>query len=252
MLSQAIWWASIGLEALLLGWGIRAKLASRYPVFYCYISFVLVQDLIRLLTIRFGIKSLVYTCVYWTTEFQAVLFGCAIVFEIFRVGLAAYPGTARMARNVLAFCFALALAKAIASAYNDPQWWLESNTTEIERALRTVQAIAMVAFVVLCLLYSISFGKNLRGILVGYGLFIGARVISLVFVPVKAIGFWSYAYSISYSLALGIWVTHLWSYSENPVPQPAARLEADYQRLAAATRRRLQAARGQLAKAVRS
>lgn len=251
MLSQAIWWTSIALESFLLGWGLRAKLVSRYPVFYSYLSLVLLQDLFRLSAYRWN--SQIYSRIYWTTEFLSLLIGCAVVFEIYRVGLAAYPGTARMARGVLAFVFALALAKAIGSAWSDPRWWFESSTLEIERALRLVQAVAIVALIALFLFYSISFGKNLRGILLGYGLFIGVRLISLLFVPPDGRDFWFYAYSASYPAALGIWLAHLWSYSESSAPEPAnGRLESDYQRVAAATRRRLQAARGQLAKVVRS
>jgi len=250
MLSQSIWWGSITLEVLLLVRGSRERLAFRYPVFYSYIFFVLAQDVLLFAVYR---NTLIDTTVYWTAEFLSVMFGCVVVFEIYRVGLAAYPGTARMARNVLAFVFALALAKAIASAWSDPRWWLEVNTLEIERALRMAQALAIVALVALFLLYSISFGKNLRGILLGYGLFIGVRLISLIFVPVEGRDFWYYAYSASYPAALGIWLAHLWSYSASPAVGPAtSRLENDYQRVASATRRRLQTARGQLAKAVRS
>jgi hypothetical protein len=158
-----------------------------------------------------------------------------------------------MARNELAFVFILGLVKALTAAAGNPRWWLEASTLEIERTLRTVQAIAIVALVALFLLYSISFGRNLRGILLGYGLFIGLRVICLAFVSSEGRDFWFYAYSASYPAALGIWLAHLWSYSESPAPRATAdRLENDYQTVAAATRRRLQAARGQLAKAVRS
>lgn len=250
MLSQSIWWGSIALELLLVVRGSQGKLASRYPVFYSYISFVLVQDILLLVVYR---NARINLTVYWTAEFLSVIFGCAVVFEIYRVGLAAYPGAARMSRGVLAFGFTLALAKAIASVWSDPRWWSEASALEIERAVRTVQALAIFVLVALFLFYSISFAKNLRGILLGYGLFIGVRLISLIFVPEQGRNFWYYAYSVAYPVALGIWLAHLWSYSEIRSPEPAtARLETDYQRLAAATRRRLQTARGQLAKVVRS
>jgi hypothetical protein len=251
MLSQAIWAVSIALEVLLLGRGLQAKLAFRYPAFYSYISFVLVQDLLRFIAYRWN--SQVYSYTYWTTEFLSVLIACAVVFEIYRAGLAVYPGTARMARNALAFVFVLALVKGLAAAANDPRWWLEAGTLEIERTLRTVQAIAIVALVSLFLLYSIPFRTNLRGILLGYGSFVGLRVVCLTFVPAAGEDFWFYAYSASYPAVLGIWLAHLWSCNEVPDSAPATgRLENDYQRIAAATRRRLLAARGQLAKAVRS
>jgi hypothetical protein len=251
MLSQTIWCVSVALEVFLLGRGLQAKLVSRYPAFYGYVAFVLFQDLPRFLAYRRS--SPVYSYTYFVTEFLCLAIGCVVVFEVYRVGLSSYPGAARMARNVLALVFALALAKAIANVWGN--WWLEASTMEIERDLRTVQALAILGLVSLFLVYAIPFGKNLRGILLGYGLFVAVRVISLIFfVPVLGRRvFWDYVYSASYLLALGIWLTHLWAYSENPATQPSAgRLESDYLRLAAATRRRLQAARGQLAKAVRS
>ena len=253
MLSQSIWWSSIALEILLLVRGLLARVASRYPAFYFYVSFVLLQDLLSFLVYRWYPPQ-IYRSVYWTTEFLGVLIGCGIVFEIYRVGLAAYPGAARMARNVLAIVFSTALAKGLADAANDPRWWLEATARDVEIVLRTVQAISLIALVALFLFYSIPFGKNLRGILVGYGLFVSASVVSMNFAPVGVrtfSDFWVYLFPASYLITLSVWTAHLWSYRAIPVPKETVRIEQEYQRLAAATHRRLQEARGYLAKAVR-
>src|SRR6266849_1876620 len=180
MLSQLIGWGGITLEVLLLVRGLKGKLAFRYPVFYSYISFVLFQDLLSFVVDRWYHQY--YRNVYWFTEFLALLFGCAVVFEIYRVGLAAFPGTARMARNALALVFALAVAIGLAQAWTDPRWWMQAATTDIEGAMRAVEALAIIVLVALFLFYSIPVGKNLRGILLGYGLFVGASVLSLEFV----------------------------------------------------------------------
>src|ERR1700682_402481 len=47
MLDQAIWRSTIALELLLFVRGFQSALVSRYPVFYTYISFVLLQELLR-------------------------------------------------------------------------------------------------------------------------------------------------------------------------------------------------------------
>jgi len=250
MLSQAIWWSSIALETVLLVRGFRGKLASRYPFFYSYLAFVLFEDLSSLVVYRW--RPGLYSSSYWATEFLGVVIGCGVVLEIYRIGLLRYPGAARMARNTLMFVFVMASTKALVAAAYVPQGWLDVNTLQVEGTLRSVQAAFLVALVALFLFYSIPFRRNLRGILLGYGLFVGERVIALVFVPEQGKDFWFYAYSASYLAALGIWLTHLWSYSAVPGEEPSSRqLEIDYQRLASATLRRLQAARGQLAKAVR-
>src|SRR6266446_2704777 len=222
MLSLVIWWSGIVLESLLLARGLQAKLWTRYPVFYAYISFVWLQSLLRFSI--FHLRPQQYRPIYWITEGLGVLAGCAVVFEIYRVGLAAYRGTARMARNLLAFAFVLAFTKAIVETWNDPHWWLIATTMDLERPLRMAQALAIVALVVLFLFYSIPFGRNLRGVLLGYGLFIGE---SIIWLTLRSSGgekfrqFWSYVHPASYFVVLGIWAVHLWSYVPNPEPRRA-------------------------------
>jgi hypothetical protein len=180
--------------------------------------------------------------------------GCAVVFEIYRVGLSAYPGTARLARNLLGFVFLLALVKATVETGNNPLWWSTASTLDLELALRVVQALALLALVVLFLFYAIPFGRNLRGILLGYGLFLGESVVWLSFVPRSGANFraiWSPIHAGSYFVVLLVWALHLWSYVPNPEPKVSVRLEEQYQRMAASTSRRLEEARGYLAKAVR-
>jgi hypothetical protein len=253
MLSQFLWWSSIALEVLLLSRGIANGLSRRFPVFYGYLFFVLAQELPRFLSYRFYGDGVVYRYVYWTTEFLAVAIGCGVVLEIYRNALASFPGTARMARALLAGVFFLALLKGIVSATGNPGWWLKANTLEIEGAVRTVQAIGILALSSVFLFYAIPFGMNLRGLLLGYGLFVSTRVISLMFVPPSGQGFWFYAYSAFYPAVLGLWIVFLWSPSE--VPERGGmglRLENDYQRVAAVTQRRLADARRYLARATQT
>jgi hypothetical protein len=250
MLSQVFWWSSIALEIVLLVRGLCSRLAYRLPVFYGYIAFVVLQDLARFFAFEWNPQ--VYRGVYWVTEFLGLAVGSLVVFEIYRVSLAAYPGAARMARNALAFVFLTAAAKGLGDAAGSPEWQTASTALEIERALRAVQATAILALVALFLFYSIPFGRNLRGILLGYGLFIGERVICLTFIPPQGHHFWFYAYSASYIVALSLWLGHLWSYQPTPEPKANIKLEDEYQRIAAGTRRRLQETRGYLRKAVRS
>jgi hypothetical protein len=251
MLSHTIQWSCIALECFLLARGLRGRLLARYPIFYGYIFFVVAQSILRFIVHRWYNEQ-VYTPVYWATEFLGLLVGSLIVFEIYQVALAAYPGTARIARRILLLLFAIALARAGATFAGDPHLLSRATPLQIERALRTMQAISIAALVAVFAAYSIPFGKNLRGILLGYGLFVGERVICLAFVPTRGEDFWFYAYSASYIAALGLWLQHLWAYQANPALQPVAQLDREYQLIAARTRRRLQDARGYLRKAAGS
>jgi hypothetical protein len=251
ILDYSIWSGSIALEIVLLLRAFRTRLRFRYPIFYTYILFVLMQSLLRL-TVNLYRPGL-YSYAYWTTEFVGVVIGCAVVFEIYRVGLASYPGTARMARVLLAILFLIAVAKALADISNDPRSWAEATTIDIERAVRTVQALAIAALVGLFLSYAIPFGRNLKGILLGYGLFIGASVMWFTFAHAggdRFRDFWSYLNPASYDFALGLWAVYLWSPQVQPEPLSHVRLEEQYQRVAARTHRRLQTARGYLGKVI--
>jgi hypothetical protein len=46
MLTQTIWWGGILLEFLLLLRGIQTKWVRRFPIFYSYHIFILVQSLV--------------------------------------------------------------------------------------------------------------------------------------------------------------------------------------------------------------
>jgi hypothetical protein len=255
MLTQVIWWSSIALESLLLIRGFREKLASRYPAFYFYIFFVLLQDLVCF-AIRRSNSAKEYEFAYWTAEFLCVLVSCGIVLEIYRVGLAAYPGTARMARRLLGLIFVIVVVKTMVNIAVDPRWWTQATAKGVEGTLRGIQGVAVVSLVALFLFYSIPFGRNLRGIVLSYGLLVGFSVICLTFASSTAslrvqavLGF---LYSAIYPVFLTLWLVPLWSYEANPLPKYPVPLEQEYQRIASATQRRLHDARSYVARAVGS
>jgi hypothetical protein len=246
---NSIWWSSIALEVLLLLRAVRSRLHFSYPLFYAYVCFVLMQSFLRLTVYHY--RPDLYSYVYWTTEFIGVVIGCGIVYEIYHRGLVSFPGTARMARRLLTILFAMAVAKAIADASSDPRWWAEATVIDIERSIRTVQALAIAALVTVFLIYAIPFGRNLLGILLGYGIFVGVSVIWFTFLPAEGYQYqhlWSYLGPATYDFALSIWVVYLWSPQSQSALVPDMRLEEQYQRVAARTRQRLQQARGYLGK----
>lgn len=252
MLTQVIWWGGMCLEAVMLFRGLRERLVFKYPVFYLYIAFVLFEDLLRFYIYRW--HPAIYPQTYWITDFFGLVIGSGVVFEIYRSGLSAYPGTARMARNLLLLVFALTFAKVLVNTSYGSLWWPAETTAELERNLRIVQASALIALVALFLLYAIPFGRNLKGILSGYSLYIAVSLIQLTLVShfgnsIQRL--WSYVNSVSYLIALCIWTRGLWSHELSPELKPSTRLEYDYEALRAATRRRLQETRASLERAVR-
>jgi len=252
MFSLSIWTIGIVLELALLIRGASQGLLRRYPIFYSYISFVLVNDIV-FFALRVSPRTYLYY--YWIAEFFGLMLGCLVFFEFYRIALRTFPGTARMARALLFVLFLLAMIKTIVTTVNVPQWWWNARPAEVEGVLRVCQVLAILSLLVLLLFYTIPVGKNLRGILLGYGIFVSWSVVCLALVAAgvtKLNTLWSYTYSFSYLISLFVWTVHLWSYAPNPIPDRAIPLEQEYQRIAAATQRRLHDARGYLAKAVGS
>lgn len=252
MISVLIWSVGIALELILIVRGVQQRLLRRYPAFYSYIVFVFVTDIL-VYAVHFSQK--IYLYFYWTTEFLSLVLGCLALLEFFRAALVGYPGTARMARALLSLLFIVAMIKTVIKTLNVPVWWFNATPAQVEGLLRVCQLLAILSLTVLFLFYSVQFGKNLRGILLGFGIFFSWSVICLALVSAgvaKANSIWSYTLPLSYLLTLVVWAVHLWSYQPNPVPDRAIPLEQEYQRVAAATQRRFHTARGYLAKAVGS
>ena len=249
MLTDAIWSLAILLECSLILRGIVGRWAKHYRVFYFYISFVFFQDILSVVVSHWSQRA--YQYAYWITEFLGVLIGCGIVFEIYKAGLELYPGTARMARNLLGFVFVLAFTKAFVDAWNDPRWLPAASTMELERNARIVQVLALAVLAALFSVYRVPFGRNLRGMVLGYGFYVAASIPQLTFAASEGgrfVAFWGYLAPASYDVALLLLVVHLWSYEPQPTPARTVLLEQHYQQIAAATRRRLDEARGYVGK----
>jgi len=210
------------------------------------------ESLLRFFVYIFEPNS--YQSFYWGTQFLSVAVGCGVIWEIFRQALAQYPGAARMAKNVLSVIFVVVVSKTFLNALTGPVWSPARTTAELERNLCTVQVILLVAIVGLLAYYLIPTGRNLKGMILGYGFFIGASVVSLTlrshlgdsFQPV-----WQYLPAATHSVTLLIWCFTLWSYQPNPQPESEAGIERDYELLAAQTTKLLTQARGHLVRAMR-
>ena len=241
MLTMALWSLAILLEALLLVRGLQEKLLRQFPIFYLYILFVFVEEFLRFSAYRWHPNHYFY--VYWTTQFMSLVIGSAVIFEIYRVGLRSFPGTARMTRFILLIVFGAIFAKTLASPSGGLFLWLAKTSVELERNLRIVQALAILTLVSVFLWYAIPFGRNLKGILFGYGLFIAVSIVQFTlwyYSWGEIRQFWSYAQPVSYLMVLSIWVNALWSVHAVPEAKPATQLENDYEALVASTRSQFQ------------
>lgn len=240
MFSLALWLAGPVLESALLLRALQMGSLRRYKFFYLYLTWVFVRDLSLFPIYRF--RADYYASAYWYSQFFSVLLGCGIVWEVYKLTLSRYPGTARMARNVLAFVFIVSASRILANAWNDPNWLPAKTAFDAERDLRVVQITVLSGLIAVLAYYGVPTGRNLKGIMLGYTAFL---VTSISHLSLRtSLGhafpqFWQYLQPAAYISVLVVWCGSLWHWA--PVPESGARtgLEEDYQSMLAATRRRL-------------
>lgn len=217
-------YAGMVLESHLVFRGWRGKTLRRFPVFFFYIAFVLVQSVLRGL-VRSQYPS-AYASVYWTTEFLGVFVGCAMVFEFFRISLTRYPGAAKITRSALLLIFALTVGKVLLTAANLSEGWSGALTVQLARDMRFVQVAAMLTLLLLFVVYRIPTNRNLAGIAFGYGFYLAISVANFTFLDhfrEEVLPAARYVQSSAYFVALCIWNIALWSYRPLPDPTPEPR-----------------------------
>jgi hypothetical protein len=124
----------------------------------------------------------------------------------------------------------------------------------VQRDFLFVQAILLIVLLQVISYYSIATGRNVKGMLLGFGQCVGT---TLMVIALRAHlgpafqGTWSVLQQISYLAALAIWVVAMWSYDGNPAPNSGIAPDADYDELAARTRAMVNVAGTQLVKVER-
>jgi hypothetical protein len=253
MSALAIWWFGIFLEGVILVQAMRSKAIAKYPVFFAYIAFVMASEVSRFIVHERAAG--IYVVWWWSTEFIGVLLGYWVLLDILEKVLSPYTGAKKFARN------AGLLILFVVLSFTTFEWLAEKHSSlaltsvEVERNLRSAEAALLCVLLVLVVAYyGVSIGRNLRGILLGYGTYIALDVMvnaTRSFLGHSFQGVFSIIRSYSYLAALIIWTYALWSYVPVSTAEQAPRLEADYQSLASATREKLGAMRSYLGRSGR-
>ena len=145
-----------------------------------------------------------------------------------------------MARTVFSVLLVVLIIRALAEASaNAVAAWIPS-TVELERNLRVVQALLLLAIAGLVVHYALPIGRNIRSVLLGHSLNIGAVIVGLSLRSQWGAGFdgaEGLILRLGWNVALVIWCVGMWSYAPNPTPDGS--LECDYERISQNTIRAL-------------
>jgi hypothetical protein len=240
ILSQIVAYFGLLIEVVILGRTIQCKTFAKYPTFYTYLLTVLVTSVFLEIASHIVAKP-VYALLYWRLELVTLALGCGVIVEISARVFDRHVSLDRFVRWVAIITFgAIFLVFAIHVAFL-PHWKPVANPAELALDLRIAQAIALLSIVFLTGYYGIEIGKNMKGFILGFGIFVGASIISLtlrLFIGIWFSPVWKVIGPFSYIAALLIWMVALWSYE----PAPASLTEptdVDYRGLAGRTRQAL-------------
>ena len=251
MQEHIFWWAGNLLEGLILWRGLATGLFKRYSFFYFYLAYVALESLVCLLV--FHAKPEWYGHVYWAAQILDGLVGYVVVWGIFAHTLSPYSGAARMARSLLTVVFVLLITRVSGVAWGSGLA-LPAAAAEIERDVRALQSILFVVLIVIYVYYRVPLNTNLKGIFLGYGLYISVSVMVLASraLLLENHGLvWRYLQPSAYAAALCIWCGFLWSPAAIAQPSVKAAIELDYEALASNTAKLFARLRLYLVRAVR-
>lgn len=245
-LTRLMWGAAVLLLALLLLLAVRGKFLAKYPIFYSYLSLLLGISLLGMHVYISQPEE--YLIFYWNTQFVSVAASFCVIWELYTQVLKHYPGTGKIARAVNSFFFLAVLGEALLRAIMDPMDLVRS-VAALERNLRAVEALLLLVLLALVRYYLIPLGRNVQGVILGYGFSLATSTALLALYSYLGTSFqvwWQYLQQVCALATLGIFTATLWSYHPNPEPEAEIGLERDYAMFAEQTARAITNARRHL------
>jgi hypothetical protein len=254
MLNLLVWRLGLALELVILLRAVGTKTLTKFPYFYAYLFCVFCVS--TWLSVPYLASSAAYYKWYWPTQFATLVAGCGVILDIVRHMFACYPGAARVARLAClgifgaTFCY-VGLRVTLRPEIVRPV----TVTVELERDLRVIQVLLLATVLAIVSYYGIEIGRNVKGLVVGFGTYVSTSLIALAlraFLGARFNAGWELLQSGAYLFALSVWMVALWSYVPQPVPANLMRIQGDYDALAGATREALQSLRSYFRRTARS
>jgi hypothetical protein len=209
----------------------------RFPNFYIYILSLFLADTIFFLAsvTKFPIADKWS----WYAGFVSLLLGCGIALEIFRHGLSPYAGAEKFARVASYTFLAAVMVFAVVYPIIAPSNGARAIFTRAQQYFLAVQGVLLIVIIQVMAYYAIPAGRNLKGMMLGYGQAVAVTLALLAVRNYKGPGFqhaWTFTQQLSYLASLSIWLVALWSYIPAPVPKARIKSDDDYDGLASRTR----------------
>jgi hypothetical protein len=225
MMSFALGYAGTITLAIVVLRGIWTGLWKTYPLFYAQIACSLTATLLGIWI--WWRHPAAYGWWYWDAQFATMVAACANLVEVIQHGLAKCNGAERFAGAIRYALCAAVIGFSFAYVRHLKEWRRVLPFVSLERDFRAVQALLLVALVGGIFYFGVPLGRNVKGILVGYGIYVGASLVTLAVesrFPAPFLGVWNQMQPLAYNLTLVVYLISLWRYSPAPSPEPASRV----------------------------
>lgn len=178
---------------------------------------------------------------YGVSEFTTMILACGNMIEILRDAFT----HCREGRRFAIFMSSILVvsAGAFAESLSGPHNWTNRmHFVMTERDFRGGQAFLLVALLAAAFYLGIPLGRNLTGIFLGYGLYVGTALVTLAIesrFPHSFVREWYLWPSVAYGVSVLIYLTRLWRYEPPPRVERASEVAMHADALLASVAERL-------------
>jgi hypothetical protein len=229
MATSFLWIAGIALELVILFRFLKCRLFAHYPFFFAYLAIVCFFSIV-LWPIYHSDPDL-YPQFFWMNQFLNLLAGFGVLFEIVQKSFHKYPGARKFATTVLVMMFVILCGYFVFRLLPSSPT-VHKGFSGLEKDFRAVQALTLCGLLVVISYYRIDVGRNLLGIMMGLGLYVGSTILSHELRNYVGPAFnagWDAIQPYTYLVSLLIWTFALWSYAPAAAPETPPEIDDGYE-----------------------
>lgn len=227
LVNRLIYFVSMAAIALTLARSGRSRMFRRYALFYFQLACAFFAGVFGFFIVFRREDRVAYSAFYWNAQFATMILACGNIVEILRHAFGYSRETRRFARSINIALSAAAGAFLLAFLSGPKNWRATAYFVSIERDFRAAQALILLSLLAAVVYFGVTLGRNLTGIFLGYGLYVGSALVTLAIeshFPRSFSGSWVVLEPLAYAISLFVYLFSLWTYDPPPRPQHISEL----------------------------
>lgn len=216
-----LWLLPAVIQACLVFLMVRRKLRQEFPLFFSYTVFQVLAFILKFAA--FHRSQLEYFYVYWVTSALSLVFGFAVIYEIFQHVFRPYEALRQLGKVLFRWAVIVLALIAIVMAMSSPPTGNANLIMQVvltmERSMRVTQC-GMVLFLFLFAGFlGVSARHHIFGIALGFGFFGGMDLLAITMLTLRtpSAATVSLMRSVAYNATVLLWAWYM------ARPEPARR-----------------------------